>query len=176
MAAFWTYAAGRIGSAAITLFAVSIAIFLAIHLIPGSFADILVGPNGTQQGRQVAMARLGLDKPLAVQYGLWLSRAARGDFGLSLTTGQPIANEFVRRAPVTIELTLLSVFLSALVGYPLGIIGGLTASGRLSRGVSRLVGALAMGVPNFVLGSVLVASFLYLVTRLPTFVPWHCRL
>jgi peptide/nickel transport system permease protein len=152
------YAAGRIASSLLTLFVVSVLIFTAIHLIPGRYEDIVLSPFAPPASRAALAERLGLNKPLPEQYGRWLLAAGRADFGLSLTTGRPIADEFARRAPITLQLTLMSAVLSILFGVPLGIVAGLSA-GKRARAVGRLSGALAMSVPDFVLGSFLVYLF-----------------
>jgi|ERR1700730_6249637 len=153
------YAGARVASSLLTLVAVSVLIFAAIHLIPGRYEDIVLSPFAPPASRAALAERLGLNKPLPEQYARWLLAATRADFGLSLTTGKPIADEFARRAPVTLQLTLMSAVISILVGLPLGIIAGISAGSRSARSLSRIAGALAMSIPDFVLASFLVYVF-----------------
>lgn len=156
---FLRYAASRVTSAAVTLLVVSLVVFTAIHLVPGRFEEVLLGPESTPEMRASVAARLGLDHPLWVQYAQWMGAAIHGDFGNSLITAQPIANDFTRRAPVTLELTLMAMTLSVIFGLSLGILAGASGGGRIRRGSSRAFGAIAMSVPEFVLGSAFVFLF-----------------
>jgi peptide/nickel transport system permease protein len=100
-----------------------------------------------------------LDDPLPVQYVKWLGQVVQGDFGVSLVTQTPVADEFVRRAPVTIELAVMALAIALIVGLPLALVSGLAGSRRAARHGSRMTGALAMSVPDFVLGAILVYLF-----------------
>ncbi len=153
------YAVAKVASAVLTLLIVSVVIFIAIHLIPGKYEDIVLSPFAPPASRAALAARLGLDRPLPEQYVRWLVAALQGDFGLSLATALPISDEFVRRAPVTIQLTVMSATLSMLVGVPLGILSALASRRRFVRGATRVAGALALSVPDFVLGSAVVFVF-----------------
>lgn len=153
------YIAVRLGTAVVTLFAVSILIFVAIHLIPGKYEDIVLSAFAPPESRHALAERLGLTRPLPEQYVRWLIAAVHSDFGLSLATGLPISDEFARRAPITIQLTLMSTVISVVLGVPLGFAAAVSSTRRFARGFSRLLGALAMSVPDFVLGSVLVFIF-----------------
>ena len=152
------YALVRFASACLTLFGVAVLIFGAIHALPGSFEDVLV-PQAPQVLRDQIAARYGLDRPIVEQFGLWLGRAIQGDLGVSLITQQPVATEFARRLPVTVEVAGIATAIALLVGVPLGVLSGLTGHRRLVPAVSRLVGGLAMSVPDFVVGAVLLYVF-----------------
>lgn len=152
------YLAGRLVAGLITLLVVTIVVFGAIHLVPGSYADIAAGPTAPPEARESIAAEYGLDEPLPVQYFEWLRHVAVGDFGVSLGTNAAVSDVLIRRLPVTIELTLLSLILTLLIGVPLAVAAGM-GRGRLARGGSRLTGAAAISVPTFVLGSVLVYLF-----------------
>ncbi len=149
----------RLSVALLTLFGVSIIVFAAIRFVPGGFEDVVLGPFGTPETREVVRAKYGLDRPHLEQYVLWLGATTRGDFGTSLTTGQPVAAEIIRRAPATIQLALMSTLLAIVVGVPLGVASGVTSTNRFARAAGRLVGALGASVPTFVLGTVFVFVF-----------------
>jgi peptide/nickel transport system permease protein len=148
----------RVASALVTLFGVSLVVFGAMHLVPGGYADVILGPFATSEQRALLSARFGLDEPLYAQYGRWLAAALRGDFGTSLVSGEPVVNEVARRLPVTVELTVLAAVISIVIGTPIGMLSG-WRSGRTVEAVGRMAGALPMSVPDVVIGSVLVYLF-----------------
>lgn len=152
------YVAGRVLAGLATLLVVSMLVFVGLHLVPGSYADVVAGPNATAQARANLVATYGLDQPLPLQYAKWLGHAVTGDLGASLSSGQSVTDQLVRRLPVTFELALLAVIFTVLVGLPLALVAGM-ARRSTSRQGSRLVGALAMSMPDFVLGSLLVYLF-----------------
>lgn len=152
------YFAGRVLTGAATLLLVCVLVFAAVHLVPGSYADMVLGPYSSPRARAALTADFGLDRPLPVQFAEWLRHAATGDLGASMGTGEPVSGQLVRRLPVTAELTALALLVTLVAGLPLTLAAGL-ARGRLGRAASRLSGAAAMSVPDFVLGSLLVYLF-----------------
>lgn len=153
------YLLPRAAAAAVTMLGVSVLVFLALRLIPGGYADILLGPFVTPEAREAIAARYGLDRPIAAQYLHWLAALFQGDFGVSMVTRKPVLDEFVRRAPVTLELALISLGIALSVGLPLGVISGARSGGRKRGDVARFIGALGSSIPDFVLGSVLIFAF-----------------
>ena len=157
-----------------TLLGISILVFGAMRLIPGNFVDILIGigPDVSPEQRASIAAAYGLDKPLPVQYILWLSNVLRGDMGTSLRSGQPVASELLAKLPATLELAALATLVSLIIAIPLGVLAALNRGGIID-GVARFIGLLGLSVPNFLLGTLLI---LFISTRwqvLPTtgFVP-----
>jgi len=157
-----------------TLFGMSILVFGAMRLIPGNFVDILIGigPDVSPEQRASIAASYGLDKPLPVQYVLWLSNVLRGDMGTSLRSGQPVASELLAKLPATLELAALATLVSLIIAIPLGVLAALNRGGIID-GIARIIGLLGLSVPNFLLGTLLI---LFVSTRwqvLPTtgFVP-----
>lgn len=146
-------------AAAITIVGVSVLVFAAIHLVPGRYEEILMGPLGTPAAKAAVAERFGLDRPLPEQYLRWLGAAVTGDLGISLTTQEPVLAEFARRAPVTAQLAVMATWLALVVGLPIGILAAAQASRRGVRGASRLASALGLSFPDFVLGSLLVFLF-----------------
>jgi peptide/nickel transport system permease protein len=149
----------RFAIAAGTLLCVSVVVFGALHMIPGDFAHAVLGVRATPAQIANLNRRLDLDRPLPVQYIAWLASICRGDFGRSLTTGAPVSATIAQRAPVTAELAVLATLFSALIGVPLGIFSALARRRRFVGGTSRIVGALSLSVPDFVIGSVLLYLF-----------------
>jgi peptide/nickel transport system permease protein len=151
------YLLPRIAAALITILGVSVLVFLALRLIPGGYADILLGPFVTPEARATIAERYGLDEPVVLQYFHWLVSLLQGDFGVSMVTRKPVLDEFLRRAPVTIELAVIALVVALSFGLPLGIASG--TGGRSRGGVARFIGAIGASVPDVVLGSVLIFVF-----------------
>jgi peptide/nickel transport system permease protein len=159
------FALRRIAGAAITLLIVSLMIFGALHALPGSYADVFLGAYATPEAKERIDRQFGLNDPLPVQYAKWLGSAVSGDFGESLVTQKPVTEEFAVRLPVTAVIAILATAFAVLVGLPLGLLGGLADGSRAGRAGSRLLGSLAISVPDFVIGTIL----LFVVSR---FLPW----
>lgn len=149
----------RVLAAVFTMLGVSILVFISLRLIPGGYADILLGPFVTAEAREMISQRYGLDQPIVVQYLRWISALLTGDFGVSMVTQQPVINEFIRRAPVTLELAFISLGMALLVGLPLGVASGIRRGGRKGIDAARVVGAIGASVPDFVVGSTLIFIF-----------------
>jgi peptide/nickel transport system permease protein len=158
MTAFLVFASRRLAGAILTLFLASVTVFGSIHSLPGSYADVFLGAHPTPQVKARIEETFGLDRPLPIQYAKWIAAAARGDFGVSLVTQKPVAGEFALRLPVTAELAAMATAIAILAGIPLGIWGGLERRRFVSR-FSRLCGSLAISVPDFVIGSLLIYVF-----------------
>lgn len=154
------YLVPRFAGAFVTLLGVALLVFVSLRLIPGGYADILLGPFVTPEARAMISARFGLDEPAFIQFFRWLWAMAGGDFGVSMVTSRPVIDEFLRRAPVTFQLALMALALALLIGAPLGVRSGVRAgSGARRRDGARVVGAVGASVPDFVLGSALIFIF-----------------
>jgi peptide/nickel transport system permease protein len=152
-------ALARVGAAILTLLGVSIIVFCALHRVPGGYEQVVLGPFATPELRQDVAQKYGLDAPLVEQYLRWLREAATGDLGTSLASQQPVLDEFRRRAPVTIELTVLATLVAVTAGSALGIASALSAHRPRAAAGGRLLSGLGLSVPDFVVGSVLVYVF-----------------
>ena len=140
----------RLAIAALTMLGVSSLVFVSLRLIPGGFADVLLGPFATPEARAMIEVKFGLDESIPVQFFKWLIALLQGDFGTSMVTRTPVIDEFLRRGPVTAELALLTFT------FAIGIAEG---SGSPRASLGRIVGALGASVPEFVLGSALIFIF-----------------
>jgi len=140
-----------------TLLGVSILVFGAMRLIPGNFVDIMLGLGADVSPEQrAAIARsYGLDRPLPVQYLIWLGNAVRGDLGTSLRTGEPVATIIRQRLPVTLELAALATLTSLLVAIPAGVISAVRRGGVVDA-LARVVALIGLSIPNFLLGTLLI--------------------
>lgn len=103
-----------------TLFGLSILLFAWVRALPGGPAVALLGEKATPEAIERINALYGFDRPLIEQYFVWVSRLLVGDFGTSIRTGRPVTEEFLRRFPATIELSLLALILAIGIGVPLG--------------------------------------------------------
>ncbi len=106
-----------------TFIGVTLLTFTLIRLVPGDPIEVMVGERGLDPARHAEMrARLGLDKPLLVQYGLYISNVVRGDLGESVVTKTPVLDEFLTLFPATIELSVCAMILAVGLGLPLGVL------------------------------------------------------
>lgn len=157
-----------------TLLGISILVFGAMHLIPGNFVDIMLGLGAdvSDEQRAAIAASYGLDRPLPVQYAIWLSGAVRGDLGQSLRTGEPVATVIRNRLPVTLELAALATLTSLLVAIPAGVISAVRRGGIIDA-LARLTALIGLSIPNFLLGTLLILFVSLRWPVLPTtgFVP-----
>lgn len=142
--------------------------FLAMHMIPGDLALLLVGPEGVHNPVVLENIRreYGLDRPLVVQYGAWLGKVVRGDFGDSLRLRVPVLDEIARRLPLTLELSFLSVCFGLLLGGTIGALAALRG-GRWAI-FGRVFAVLGVAVPNFLLGTLLILLGARFLPFLPT--------
>src|SRR6267143_3594369 len=108
----------RLVGAIPSIIGVVIVTFLLTRALPGDPAAYFAGPAATQEAIEQIRVKLGLDKPLIVQFGRYVADLARGDLGNSLTTGQAVAHEIRTRLPASAELTLLGLIVSMAIAVP----------------------------------------------------------
>jgi peptide/nickel transport system permease protein len=138
---------------------ISAVVFSLMHLIPGDPAQVVLGFENTDPAQLAAVRRdLGLDRPLYVQYGRWLGRILRGDFGTSVRTGRPIRTLLAEALPFTLELALYGVLLAMLIGIPVGTLAGTTAS-RAADGAMQTLTLLGLSLPAFWVGAMFILLF-----------------
>jgi peptide/nickel transport system permease protein len=149
------YALKRLLLVVPTLILVSLFVFAIVRAIPGDVVDMML--EQFQYGKDAAdlRAKLGLDRPLAEQYVVWVGRVLSGDLGQSLWTNRPAALDIATRFPVTITLSLLSIVVSLLVALPVGVL----AAVRQDTGgdyAARSLAVAALSIPNFWLATLIV--------------------
>jgi peptide/nickel transport system permease protein len=137
---------------------VSIVVFFMVRLIPGDPAQIMLGQQATQAQVQQVRENMGLDKPIIVQYGLFLKDALRGDLGDSTVTGRPVTTELMVRLPATFELTAFAMLIAVLVGVPVGVIAAVRQYSLLDKTTSVLA-LTGISMPIFWLAMILVVIF-----------------
>ncbi|GAB1484323.1 ABC transporter permease [Treponema sp.] len=154
------YIAHRLLSLIPVLLGVSIIVFFLVRLIPGSALQMYMGTQVEATPEQmVELKRLfGEDKPVPVLYVEWFGRVLQGDFGYSLRTGREVMPDIASRLPLSLEITMLSLFLALLIGIPLGIISSLKTNPISEVGV-RVIGLLGLSLPQFWLAALMVLAF-----------------
>ncbi len=111
----------RLGFAVVTLVAVLSLVFFIVRILPGDPAMVILGDQANAASIAALRTKLGLDRPLLVQYFVFLSGAVRGDWGVSMVSGRPVIAEVLSVLPNTIELTLVSLVLGVIIGVPAGV-------------------------------------------------------
>jgi len=140
------------------LFGVATLTFFLIHFVPGDPIDIMLGDQASNVDKGALRAELGLDKPLEVQYKSFLLGLTKFDLGKSLYSKKPVASEISERLPATIELALAAVFISMLIGIPLGVLASIKQYGFLDNSV-LVGGLLGMSLPSFWTGPMMILIF-----------------
>lgn len=140
------------------LIGVSTLVFSLIHLIPGDPVQTMLGESASPRDVTEMRTRLGLDRPLLVQYGAFMKGAASGDLGRSLRTNQPVAGEIAQRLPATLELAVAAMAVAMLIAIPLGILAAVNANTRVDY-LATTAALLGISVPNFWLGPLLAIVF-----------------
>ncbi|MHB1415864.1 MAG: ABC transporter permease [Chloroflexota bacterium] len=144
----------------------SILIFTIMHSIPGDPAITYAGPDATPETLAAIRQEMGLDQPLPVQYLTWLGHVVRLDFGVSYTSKYPVWTLIQQKAGATFELAVAAALLQVLIGIPLGLIAALNQR-RLPDFLISAYNAIAMSVPNFWLGILLIILFSLELGMLP---------
>ena len=132
--------------------------FFMVRAIPGDPAQIMLGQQASQEQVQQVREKMGLDKPIFVQYGLFLKDALRGDLGDSIVTGRPVTKELMVRLPATFELAAFAMLIAVLVGIPVGVISAVRQYSLLDKTTSVLA-LTGISIPIFWLAMILVVIF-----------------
>jgi ABC-type dipeptide/oligopeptide/nickel transport system permease component len=133
-------------------------VFSLIHLIPGDPAQAMLGEAAPQSDVEQLRRQLGLDRPLAEQYALFLGGLVKGDLGTSLRTGLPVTEQIVERMPATFELAAAAMLVAILFSMPLGIAAAVRR-GTVVDHAAMTVSLAGVSVPNFWLGPLLAIIF-----------------
>ncbi|HTP91842.1 MAG TPA: ABC transporter permease [Xanthobacteraceae bacterium] len=143
-----------------SLIGVVIVTFLLTRALPGDPAAYFAGPAASPQAIEEVRVKLGLDKPLVVQFGHYVVDLAHGNLGTSLTTGQPVVTELRNRLPASAELTLLGLLVSIVIAVPLGILAATRPNSLLDH-ACRVISTAGVSLPVFFTGLILVYIFYY---------------
>ena len=142
-----------------TFFGVTLVAFIFIRTLPGDPVLLMAGERGMSEERHaVLMAELGFDKPVIVQYGLYLKQLVQGDFGTSIITRKPVLDEFMTLFPATVELSLCAMIIAVFFGLPAGMIAATRRGSTFDHTV--MTGALTgYSMPIFWWGLLLIIFF-----------------
>ncbi len=143
-----------------TLFGVTVITFALTYLLPGNPALVKAGPLATPEHVAEMERRMGLDRPVVVQYWRYVSGVVRGDLGESAATGRPVLQDLWQRVPATLELTLASLLVALGIGIPLGVVAAVRRDGWVDH-VSRLLGVGGVAMPTFWTGLLVLYVFFY---------------
>ncbi|WP_220360485.1 ABC transporter permease [Agrobacterium pusense] len=171
-----TYIVRRCVVAAVMIFMVATAVFMILHIVPGDPVELMLSSDGMAPDPAVVSemrTRLGLDLPLYQQYWDYLTRLASADLGRSFQDNQDVLGNIAQRLPRTLELIGMATLLSLVMGIPLGVLSARRRGGW----VDRMLGwatSIALSVPTFVLGTLLVMIFALMLRLVPAggFVPF----
>lgn len=168
------YVTRRLLQLVVQVFLVATVVFLLIRLVPGDPARAILGETAGEEQVARVRSQLGIDRPLPEQYVTWLGRTARGDLGTSISSGRPVMLDITQRIGNTVELIVLSVLVSLMVGMPLGILAALRAN-RPADYVISSAAVLGLSLPSFVVGTILLLVVGLRLGWLPPsqFVPWQ---
>ena len=160
------YALTRLALLVLGLLVASAIIFLTLRVLPGDIAQIIAGTNATPEQVAALREQLGLNRPLIVQYGEWIGGLFRGDLGVSLQTGRPVASEIAEKSQVTVPLGILSLLIALVIALPLGVLSAMQRGRAGGTAISATSQALA-AVPVVWAGMMLVVVFAVWLGWLP---------
>jgi len=141
-----------------TFLGITLVVFATMKLIPGDPIIALLQDNYTEELAAELRAKLGLDRPLPVQYAIWLRDLFSGNWGTSIISRQPVLDEILQRLPVTIELLILALFFALVISIPIGIISAVKRNTMIDYSAMTFA-MLGISLPEFFLGALLLIFF-----------------
>ncbi len=163
----WGFVLKRTGAAVATLAAASVIIFLFIHAIPGDPVYVLLGDEATPEQVNALRERLGLDRPLVVQYLLWVVNVLRGDFGTSVFFAAPVSTVILDGAETSLLLAGITMIWVVMIGVPIGVVAAIRQGTWIDQGLSGIAMLMA-SVPTFWVGLYLILIFAAWLGWLPS--------
>ncbi|MBU6194230.1 MAG: ABC transporter permease [Burkholderiales bacterium] len=157
----------RLLAALPNLLGVVVITFLLTRALPGDPAAYFAGGAATQEAVEEVRKQLGLDRPLPEQFFRYLGELARGDLGLSLTTGQPVRQELISRLPATMEIMLAALLLACAVAIPMGVMAAVRQGSWVDQ-LCRLITTAGVSLPTFFTGLLLAYVFYFLLGWAPS--------
>ncbi len=148
------------------LLGVATLVFSLIHVVPGDPVQSMLGESAAPEDVNDLRRRLGLDRPLYVQYFAFLRGAASGDLGTSLRTNQSVTRAIAERIPATLELAIAAMAVALAIALPLGIVAAVRAGSAIDHGATTLA-LIGISIPNFWLGPLLAIVFSVTLGWLP---------
>jgi len=154
----------------LTLFGISVIIFVLLRIVPGNIADILFDAAGMVSAaeKHKLETELGLDKPIVVQYVNWIGGLARGDLGYTYVSERPALEEILPRLPVSGKLAGLALMFAILFGVPLGVVSAVRQNTALDY-VLRVLSLSGLSLPSFWLGLLILMAFVRYLGWIPIY-------
>jgi peptide/nickel transport system permease protein len=154
----------------VTLFGMSILIFVMLRLVPGNITDIIFDSAGfvNPAAKKKIERQLGLDQPIVTQYVSWISGLVRGDLGYAYVSEKPAIEEILPRIPVTAKLAALALIFSVLFGVPLGVMSAVRQNTALDYAL-RVVSLSGLSLPSFWLGLLILMAFVHWFGWIPIY-------
>lgn len=152
------YALRKLALTLVVLLGAATCAFVLVHAMPGDPAEALAGPQATREDVENLRRSMGLDRPLPVMYGKYISNLLRGDLGRSFRTNRPVSQEIAARWPATLELAVASLTIAVIIGVPAGVVAAVRRRSLVDTG-SMLVALVGVSMPSFWLALVLIVVF-----------------
>jgi ABC-type dipeptide/oligopeptide/nickel transport system permease component len=159
------YLAGRVAQTLVSMLVV-ISIVFVLTRLSGNPIHLLLDVNASDRDQEILTHHLGLDRPLPVQYAIYVKNIFLGDFGTSVITRRPVTEHIWERLPATAELGIVAMVLSVLIGVPLGMYSAVHRGGPLDSG-ARIFAVLGQSMPTFWLGLMLILLFAVVLGVVP---------
>src|SRR2546428_4601488 len=153
-----TYIIRRLLQIVPTILMITLVVFVMMRSMPGDPVVPLLGDAYNEEDAIKVRAEYGLDKPVLVQYGIWLGKLAQGDWGTSILSGRPVLKDVMIRLPVTLELIVLSMAVALAIAIPAAIIGALRQN-TWADYTATSVAMVGVSIPEFFLGVLLLLAF-----------------
>ncbi|MBU6188648.1 MAG: ABC transporter permease [Betaproteobacteria bacterium] len=160
------FVVSRLAAVVPVLFVVSCVVFLILRLAPGDPAAVIAGNSATTADIEQIRAKLGLDRSLPVQFGIWLGRVVQGDLGYSYFLNKPVAELIAQRLEPTASLAIGTILMAVLIAVPLGALAASRMGGWVDRALS-VISVAGFSIPVFVTGYVLIYLFSIQLDWLP---------
>ena len=148
----------RLATTLVTLIGVAVIVFVVIRVVPGNPIAMMLPPGATEADVARLQALYGLDKSIPQQFFIWLGGVLQGDFGTSISTRQPVLGLVLGRLPATIELSVMALVIAVMMGGVLALTGT-RLRGTRSEGAIDVANGMALSVPDFLWGLVLILLF-----------------
>ncbi|MEK4244476.1 ABC transporter permease [Psychrobacillus sp. FSL K6-2684] len=161
-----SYLFKRITTMLITIVGVSILVFMIIHLIPGNSVNHILGDYATEESIQELESRLGLDRPITVQYVSYMANAIQGDLGTSFITGYTVVEEIMNRIPVTAQLAFYSILFGSFLGIGIGVLAAVKKNTIYDQ-LAMTLALIGISAPGFWIALFLILLFSYQLSIFP---------
>ena len=161
----WRFLAGRVAQTVLSMLVVISIVFFLTRL-SGNPIHLLLDVNASERDQEILTHHLGLDRPVPVQYAIYVKNIFLGDFGTSIITRRPVTEHIWERLPATAELGIVAMVMSVLIGVPLGMYSAVRRGSVLDSG-ARVFAVLGQSMPTFWLGLMLILFFGVVLGLLP---------